>query len=166
MARRRRGAVARRGSYVWHGVNVSEVSVTSAETFFVLVGAAHQEKEPGTLVRIRGHVALRGNVATSNTVLFKIQYVEINDAGAVTGDASANDNDEEDIAQRILWSYVYTQPSAADAGDQPAVTIELDIKAKLKLFVGGKHELLMMMTGINNARSIAAVNVRALVLKR
>lgn len=136
----------------------------STDSFFVLIDGVDMEQNPGTLVRIRGTIALRATTATSNAVFFKMLYVPIDDAGNVPGDDSAIDIHEEDIAARQLWNYVYIQPDAATAGHQPTVNVEVDIKAKLKLWVSGKQELMLFVRGVNNARTNVIVNLRALIM--
>ncbi len=162
--RSRRGASARRRGYYWDGVQTAETTVTAGDSFFVLIDGIDQEQHPGTLVRVRGNIALRATTATSNAVFFKLLYLPIDDAGNVPGDDSAIDVHEEDIAARQLWNYVYIQPDAATAGHQPTVNVEVDIKAKLKLWVSGKQELMLLMRGVNNARTNAIVNLRALIM--
>ncbi len=160
----RRGASARRRGYYWDGVQSSEVVVTAADSFFILIDGIDQEQHPGTLVRVRGSIALRATTATSNAVFFKLMYLPITDAGAIPGDDSAIDQSEEDIAARQLWTHVHMQGDAPAAGEQPAVVIEVDIKAKLKLWVSGKQELFLLVRGVNNARTNVIVNLRALIM--
>lgn len=166
MARRRskRGASARRRGYYWDGVQTAEVVVTAADSFFVLIDGIDQEQHPGTMVRIRGTIAFRATTATSNNVFSKLLYLPVDDAGNVPGDDSAIDVHEEDIAARQLWNHVYIQPAAAVAAHQPVVHVDVDIKAKLKLWVSGKQELMLLVRGVNNARTNVIVNLRALIM--
>ncbi len=167
MARQRRSrgrSSARRRGYYWDGVQTVEVVVTAADSFFVLTDGIDAEHHPGTLVRVRGTVALRATTATSNAVFMKLMYLPIDDAGNVPGDDSAIDIHEEDIAARQLWTHVYMQGDAAGAGFQPAVNIDIDIKAKIRMWVSGKQELLLLVRGVNNARTNVIVNMRALIM--
>ncbi len=137
--------------------------MTAADSFFVLLDGIDAEHHPGTVVRIRGSIALRATTATSNAVFFKLLYLPIDDAGAVPGDDSAIDIHEEDISARQLWTHVHMQGDASAAGLQPAITLDIDIKAKIRIIVTGKHEMLLLVRGVNNARTNVIVNLRALV---
>ncbi len=139
--------------------------MTAGNLVFVIIDGFQSEFHPGTLVRVRGQIAYRATLATSNNVLAKMMYVEVNDAQTMSGDHSAIDTHEEDIAQHIIWQHTYMQPSAADAGDQDAVTIEVDVRAKVKLSASGKMILALIIGGANNARTNVSVNLRALVMR-
>ncbi len=143
-SRRRSGGAGRSGFY-WDGLQWAATAVGITDVFFVLVGGVAQEFMPSTLVRVRGNIALRGFHATQACDLqMKIMYVEITDAGAVSGDHNAIDTHEEDIAIRQLWTYT-TVVAPVDEPGPNVLTIPVDIKAKVKLEPSGKKALVLVV---------------------
>ncbi len=135
---------------------------------FELIGPVAQEFMPGTLVRIRGWVTLANSgankAASGVSYGMKIMYVEVNDAGTMTGDHQALDTHEEDIANRQLWARAgrlsVTDASANDA----SVDIEIDVKAKLKLRASGKWILALLLDTNADSKLESTGYIRALIL--
>ncbi len=148
---RRRSRKPSRGTY-WDGLQTVLTNIPSAGAALILVDATAQEFMPATMDGIRGfmYLANSGSDAATAGVLCgcKIMYLETDDAGVITGDWNGLDTDEEDIAERQLWSYMrhfVTRGAAADASDTSEVNIELEVKAKVKLSSSGKKKLLLLV---------------------
>ena len=171
MAGRRRGAGSRtskRRGYYWDGINWPNTAIASAGTIFEVIGPTAQEFMPGTLVRVRGQVTLMNSgankAASGISYGLKLMYVEINDAGTVTGDHQGIDTHEEDIAQRQLWARMgrlsVTDASANDA----SIDIEVDVKAKLKLRASGKWILALLADANADTKLEMTGGLRALIM--
>ena len=168
-SRRRSGGRGRR-TYYWDGIQFPLTNVPATGQPFELIGATSQEFMPATLVRVRGfltagHVGSASNV--QNTLLsLKLMYLELNDAGALTGDDTAIDTNEEDIAKRQLWTYHTAFPITVDTeeGKGLFITIEVDVKVKIRLDPSGKRTLVLLAdASATNAIQIAGY-LRALML--
>ena len=161
MARRKRGGGGKRGFY-WDGIQVPLTALTATDSVVVIVDATAQEFMPATLMRIRGDLTFMPTTDTSNVCRWKIMYVEINNAGTMTGDHNAFDTHEEDIAQRQLHAGQFVQSTST--GREPG-HFEIDVKAKLKLDSASKKLLVMIINGLNaTTRTSFACNLRALLL--
>jgi len=126
---------------------------------------------PSTLVRCRGWITFAHTGSLAETVpaelAAKLMYLELNDAGTITGDATAIDTHEEDIAARQLWTYHTLMAAAPGAGEEaegPHVTIEIDIKAKIKIFPSGKKALVMLVDASATNHFVCAGYVRCLLM--
>ncbi len=159
MPRGRRRQAPRRG-YYWDGLQWPSTDVGTAGVALELIGPVAQEFMPGTLVRVRGHISLinGGSDSTSGptTMGMKLMYLEVNDAGTITGDHAAIDTHEEDIAMRQLWTHHARLGQSVAAGPEATVDIEVDVKAKLKLVASGKWILALLLdaTPINRAQTV------------
>ncbi len=142
MATRRRRQ-ATRGTY-WDGIQFPATSLTTSGSIFVLVDTTAQEFMPATVKRIRGHLGLRSFHATTQVrVGLKIMYVEVNDAQTMTGDHSAFDTHEEDIAIRQMYTKTFQMPPLDELGDN-IFNFEVDVKSQLKLEPSGKKLLVLL----------------------
>jgi len=162
MARRRS---AKRGTY-WDGLQWPQTAIVTTGTLFELIGATAQEFMPATLVSIRGSISLM-NVSASGPVeaYMKILYVELNDAGTMTGDHAGLDTHEEDIATRHLWSGVRVIGSSeAGPTEEQSVHIDIDVKSKLRLHPGGKHGLILLFDTNSDTRLVCMGYLRCLLL--
>ncbi len=161
MTRRRTGRGGRRPpvSYRWTGVQASNIALSSTDTAVVLLDDI-DINEAGTLVRIRGHLIWEAITATGNLLRAKLLYMEINDAAAITGDHSASDTSREDIAARILWEHTWVQSAI---NTEPAVDVEIDVKAKMRLRLGEKFVMALLLFATSASRSRASLNMRALI---
>ena len=150
-------------TYYWDGIQVPLTSLSSSAVVEV-VGTGSTEFKPSTLVRIRGHICFVSTATSGTTVAAKILYVELNDAGAMTGDHAAIDTHEEDIAARQLWTY-YRPLRGATAGQPDDVAFaEVDVKAKLRLESHGKKSVVLLLEGSSGANASFTVNLRALLM--
>ncbi len=170
MARGRRRQAPRRG-YYWDGLQVGSTNIGSSGTVFELVNPVAQEFMPATLVRVRGYlqIANSGTDAANGGVqaAAKLMYIEVNDAGTITGDHQAIDTDEEDIAARQLWTWqgqLQERGAAADASDTDTVRIEVDVRVKLKLVASGKKILALLMDASSANRAVANMYLRCLLM--
>ena len=164
MPRRRRGGGGKKRGYYWDGLQFPATTVPSTGASFELIGPTTQEFMPGTLVRIRGHLTLMSTDVSSTEVGMKIMYLEVNDAGTITGDAAGIDTHEEDIARRQLWTY-YTTLRGATAGQPDDVArIEVDVKSKLKLEASGKMILALLADATTSSRASVSGYLRCLVM--
>jgi len=163
MGRRHRQAPAHGGrkGYYWDGLQVPRTAVTTTNSVNVLVDTTAQEFMPATLMRIRGMLTFIPSADTVNECRAKLVYVEVNDAQTMTGDWSAIDTHEEDIAQRQLWAGQYSQPATAN---RTAVDLEIDVKVKLKLSAAGKHLLVLLLQAATTGRTDSLLNARCLLL--
>ncbi len=140
---RRRGKRSK-ARYYWDGLQFPATNVSDTLSSFELVGATAQEFMPGTVVAIRGSIWLGASSTSNSDVALKIMYLEINDAGTITGDHKGIDTHEEDIATRQLWTY-YTTLTGATAGQPDDVRqIDLDVRSKLRLTPAGKKILVLL----------------------
>ncbi len=151
---------ARRTGYYWDGLQWPATAISAGNTLFELIGPTAQEFMPGTLVRVRGHITLRPDTATDNEVVMKMMYLEVNDAGTITGDHQGIDTHEEDIAIRQLWTYDYQQGTVQG---QP-VTAEIDVRVKVKLSASGKFILALLADAVSGSRTSLSGYLRALIL--
>ena len=158
-----------RGRY-WDGLQWSTTGISTTTSAFVLVDSTAQEFMPATVVRIRGQVTV-GHWGTSSTsakgtCVMKIMYVEVNDAGTMTGDHSGIDTHEEDIAIRQLWAYQVTlnQTETATVAEGPFVNVEVDVKSKIKLEPSGKKLLVLLIDADATNHIVVSGYVRALLL--
>ena len=159
MSRRRK---ARR--YYWDGLQFPTTAIPVPGNAFELIGTTAQEFMPGTLVRVRGHLSVASTDVSGTEVAMKLMYVEVNDAQTMSGDHSAIDTHEEDIAIRQLWTY-HTMIRGATAG-QPddVVRIEVDVKSKLRLEPHGKKLLLLLVAAGTAGRASMAGYLRCCVM--
>ncbi len=156
-ARRTSRGRSKRRSYYWDGLQWPSTAIATAGTAFELIGPTTQEFMPGTLVRIRGMITMRGVHATSVGMLgHKIMYVESNDAGTMTGDHAAIDTHEEDIARRQLWTHHTELPALDYTAGNAILNVEVDVKVKVRLEASGKMILLLL------ADTVAANTVKTL----
>lgn len=112
-----------------------------------------------------GHIGAASDV--QNTTLgLKMMYVELDDAGAMSGDHTAIDTHEEDIAARQLWTYHTSFPATVAGAETegPVVTVEVDVKVKIKIFPSGKHALLLLADASATNSVQMAGYLRALLL--
>ena len=168
-SRRRSGGRASRKGYYWDGVQWPNANISATGTELELVNPIAQEFMPSTLVRIRGFVQFSNtgsDAATGGADLgAKILYVEVNDAGAVTGDHAAIDTHEEDIARRQLWTYFTRFPAGGStSAASETVRIEVDVRVKIKLEASGKNILLLLLQATNSNRIATAGYLRCLLL--
>ena len=166
MSGRSRGRGGRKSGpkagYYWDGLQWPATALTTAPSLFELIGPTAQEFMPGTLVSIRGFIALRGSHASSmGDVIHKIMYVEVNDAGTMTGDHAGIDTHEEDIAQRQLWTH-HAVVGHLDASPE-VITIEVEVKVKLKLEPHGKKILVLLADVVTNSTVTSSGYLRCLV---
>ncbi len=155
----------KRGTY-WDGLQWPQTAIVTTGTLFELVGSTAQEFMPATLVSIRGSISLMCVSAAGPVEAYmKILYVELNDAGTMTGDHAGLDSHEEDIAARHLWSGVRLIGSAeAGPTEEQSVHIDIDVKAKLKLDSGGKKALILLMDTNSDSRLVSMGYLRCLLL--
>ncbi len=163
----RRGGSSKRGSY-WDGLQLPSTAVTGTGPVAVLIDTTAQEFMPATLDRIRGHMWFQNGGASADlgavTVYAKILYVEVNDAQTMTGDHSALDTHEEDIAVRQLWTYTTQLPrflgtDGEETGNE-VVRLELDVKSKLRLEPSGKKLLVAIFEASANSRANVGMYLR------
>ena len=158
-----RGRGKKRG-YYWDGLQFSTTALDTTDIALVLVDATAQEFMPATLLRIRGHLSVRSFHATSNVaVRMKLLYVEVNDAGTMTGDHSATDTHEEDIAIRQLYTNNLHMP-ALDENGSTIHNFEVDVKAKLKLEPSGKKLLVLLVDASTTSSAVISGYLRCLLL--
>ncbi len=123
---------------------------------------------PGTLVRIRGNLVIantgsdRTNGATD--VGLKIMYVEVNDAGTISGDHAGIDSEEEDIANRQLWAMMTRVMKATADDNSPRVEVEVDVRAKVKLVASGKWILALLADATTANRAQMTGQLRCLIM--
>lgn len=160
MGRRGNRGAKRRG-YYWDGIQLPRTAVTTAGLVLVLVDTTAQEFMPATLVRVRGELTFTPSADTINECRAKMLYVEVNDAQTMTGDHSAIDTHEEDIAMRQLWSGQHAQPASAN---RTVTHIPIDVKAKLKLQPSGKMLLVMLIEAATATRTDVLANLRCLLM--
>lgn len=146
----RRGGSSKKGTY-WDGIQFPSTAIGSAGTVIELIAPTAQEFMPATMDRIRGHLWFQNGGSDADTgavgVACKIMYLEINDAGTITGDHQGIDTHEEDIAQRQLWTYITQLPRAnADTEEtkNEIVRIEVDVRVSIKISSAGKHILALL----------------------
>jgi len=158
-----RGRQAPRRGYYWDGLQLPTTTLASP-IVGVLSGTTAQEFMPGTIVRCRGWLNFVSTATSATDVAAKIMYVEVNDAGTMTGDHAAIDTHEEDIANRQLWAY-YGMVRGATAG-QPddVVRLEIDVRAKVKLVASGKWILALILGGTTGANASVAGQIRTLIM--
>ncbi len=153
----------KRPTYYWDGIQWPSTTITTGQTIFEIVAPTAQEFMPATVERIRGFVCLRGIHATSETTVGqKLGYYEIDDAGNITGDVSAIDTHEEDIALRHLWS-AHSILSAEDQPGPSVVNIEIDVRAKVKLSASGKMILALLQEVASASTAVSAGYLRCLL---
>lgn len=153
----------KRPTYYWDGLQWPSTAITTGQTIFELVAPTAQEFMPATLERIRGVVCLRGIHATSEALVGqKIGYYEIDDAGNITGDVSAIDTHEEDIALRQIWSQ-HTLLSAEDQPGPGVVNIEVDVRVKVKFSASGKMILALLQEAAATSTAVSAGYLRCLL---
>jgi len=153
MTGRRTSRGKSRRTYYWDGLQWPSTAVPSGQVVLFLVDPTAQEFMPATLVRIRGHASFahHGSLADSaaSRLVAKIMYVELDDAGTMTGDHAGIDTHEEDIAIRQLWTYsTILGGNNAAAGAEfrgPEITIEIDVKVKIRFEPSGKKALVMLI---------------------
>ena len=170
MAGRRggRGRSSPRRGYYWDGIQWPNTAIVTTGVVFELIGPTAQEFMPGTLVRVRGHISLLNSgankAASGISYGLKMMYVEVNDAGTMTGDHQAIDTHEEDIANRQLWTH-HGRLSVTDASANDAsIDIEVDVKAKLKLRASGKWILALLMDTNADSKLESTGYLRALIM--
>ncbi len=160
----KRRSAGRRNGYYWDGLQWPDTAIVTAGTVFELIAPTAQEFMPGTLVRIRGHIAMRNIHATSTaTILQKIMYLEVNDAGTITGDHQGIDTHEEDIARRQLWTHLAVIPALDNTGGPNVVIIEVDVKVKVKLEASGKMILALLADVVSASTVNTTGYLRALI---
>ena len=146
---RRPGGRGGRKGFYWDGLQFARTALTTTDSVFVLVDTTAQEFMPATVVTVRGTIIWDqggSSGASPCTGHAKLMYVEVNDAQSMTGDHSAIDTHEEDIAQRQLWTDTARFTGLATAGDNGAYwRSELDVKAKIKLEPHGKKLLVLLV---------------------
>ncbi len=145
--------------YYWDGLQVANQAVIAAGSENAIIAQTRQEFMPSTLIRVRGQITYEAITATGNLVRSKLMYVEVNDASAMTGDHAAIDTHEEDIAVRQLWTYQYIQSAINTVGHE---TVEIDIKAKVKLDPAGKKLLVLLTQSTSDNRTRMDFYLRAL----
>ncbi len=164
-SRRRSGghARAKKRGYYWDGLQWPSTTLTTAGVAFVLVDTTAQEFMPATVERVRGFISYRCFHATETGIVgMKVMYVEVNDAQTITGDHAAFDTHEEDIAQRQLWTH-HGMVGALDEPGPNVITIEVDIKVKIKLEPHGK-KLLILFAEVTTANAVASVGYLRVLL--
>ncbi len=163
MSRGKRRGAHRRG-YYWDGLQFPTTAIPTTGVAFELIGPTAQEFMPGTLVRVRGHLSIASAGTGVSDVGLKLMYLEVNDAGTITGDHTAIDTHEEDIAMRQLWTY-FTQVRGATSGQPDAqLEIEVDVKAKLKLVASGKWILALLADAVTTNQANMAGYLRCLIM--
>lgn len=168
MGNRRRGRGSPRRGYYWDGLQFINTDIPTAGAAFELIGPTAQEFMPGTLVRIRGSLTAinAGSDSTNGGVNLglKIMYLEVNDAGTITGDHSAIDTHEEDIAMRQLWTWHGRLGQSVAAGPDDKEQIEVDVKAKVKLVASGKWILALLADSATANRAQLVGYLRCLIM--
>ncbi len=167
MPRRSRGRSGGRGGgrsgYYWDGLQFPLTNITASSVVFELVGPTAQEFMPATVVRIRGQLIYAHSADSPVQGHLKLMYVEVNDAGTMTGDHAAIDTHEEDIAARQLWTDSFVFRDETD-GSQTTEKVIVDVKTKLKLSSGGKHILVLLAEADVTSRVSIAGYLRVLML--
>ena len=172
MAGRRSGRSGGGGSrrrFAWDGIQVGSTGVAQAGAALVLVDGTTVENRPGTVTRIVGDITLGnwGTAAEAAKVAYfcKILVVELNDAGAMSGDHAGLDTNEEDVGARQLWTAAGLLPeSATDVGENEGyVNLHIDVKGQQKIPPGGKHALVMLIDADGDNRLVIAAYVRVLM---
>ena len=159
--RRSGGRGGPKGGYYWDGFQWPATAVDTTVANFALIAGTAQEFMPGTLMRIRGNISLRGiHATTTGLVNMKLMYVEMTDAAAMSGDHAPIDTHEEDIAIRQLWTWA---GFVGTLDEQNLLYIPVDVKAKLKLEPHGKKQLLLMMQNTSASTVQTMGYLRALV---
>ena len=163
-----RGRQAPRRGYYWDGLQFANTDIGTTTVVFELIGPTAQEFMPGTLVRTRGHLTvINGGSDSTNgptTVAMKLMYLEVNDAGTITGDHAAIDTHEEDIAMRQLWTHHHRLGQSVAAGPEEGLSIEVDVRAKVKLVASGKWILALLAQANNANRSQLSGYLRSLIM--
>ncbi len=148
-----------KAAYYWDGLQLplTNLPTSPAQVVGILVDATAQEFMPSTLMRIRGHVNIVPTSTNADAGMLKIMYVETDDAGAMTGDHQAIDTHEEDIAVRQIWTYPFRSLGNGATNGQQVVTVEVDVKVKIKFEPSGKKKLVLLaQTGTTGRISIQA----------
>ncbi len=161
-SRRRSGGRGGRKGYYWDGVQFPRTAIVSGGNAQILVDSPAQEFMPATVVRIRGHMVYTPSSDAVNEVFSKIAYVEVNDAGNITGDMAGIDTSEEDIAVRQLWTHVYGQ-AAVTLSARRTSTVEVDVKVKIKLESSGKKKLILFIDTVTTGRTDVSGYLRVLL---
>ena len=118
---------------------------------------------PATLMSVRGWMTYIQTADTAVHFASKMMLVEYDDAGAMPMDHEAIDTDEEDIARRQLWTYYgYFNPRAATTREQ--ITIEVNVKIKIRIPSAGKHALVVVSDAEVTNRVFIAGYLRGLLL--
>ncbi len=146
-----RGGGGSRKTGYWDGLQwpLTSVAGGGSQTLLELVGATATEFMPRTMVAVKGQIVIVSASVSSDDMQQQIRMVELNDAGGLTGEVNAIDTNEEDIARRILWSN--TAHSISSAVHLP-VTIEVDIKVKIKIPPTGKHIIALLQSSVTGSR--------------
>ncbi len=158
-----RGRQAPRRGYYWDGLQWPSTAIVTAGTAFELVGPTAQEFMPGTITRIRGFITMMQSSTTGGQLAHKIMYLEVNDAGAITGDHQAIDTDEEDIAMRQLWTHQMSSRAVATSDGQENLNVEVDVRVKVKLQASGKWILALIADATTASTYITSGYLRALI---
>ena len=162
-----RGSRPRRG-YYWDGLQFGSTAITTSGASFELINPTAQEFMPGTLVRIRGNLTLQNagsdKVNGNVSVGLKIMYLEVNDAGTITGDSAGIDTHEEDIARRQLWTHHALLGSSGSTSNWATQFLPVDIKAKVKLESSGKMILALLADASQTNRAVIAGYLRCLIM--
>jgi len=172
VARRTAGTRSRKKpSYRWDGLQwpSTGVPVSPSQTLLILIDETTIQDRGGTLERIRGHITVGnwGGAAEAGKVQWaaKILLVEMNDAGAMTGDHRAIDTDQDDIAVRQLWTYNVLLPASATdtAENEGFVVVEVDVKIRIRLPPSGKSALIFLSSADVVNRAVIAGYLRCLI---
>ncbi len=143
--------------YTLGGVQWPTTDISTLGVALVVVSELHVERHGQlTVERIRGNVHIF-NSDTDATgggvqVAAKILLVELDDAGAVTGDHSGIDTHEEDIAVRHLWmqNVRCSANAVADEFRDGGYNLEVDVKVRIKISSPKQALLLFMASNVSN----------------
>jgi len=152
-----RGAVRK---YHWDGIQMPRTAVVTAVSLAVLIDPTESDFIPATVVRVRGVLSFIPVADTVNECRAKMLYVELNDAGSMSGDHAAIDTDSEDIAQRILWQGQHAQPATTL---RQVTHLDIDMKAKLRIDASSKKALVIIFQATTTARTDMILNARVLL---
>ncbi len=154
---------SRRTNGQWGGLQWPLSNVPSNGLFQDLSNNLGTEDHARTVVGVRGyvHMANSGSDAATAGVQcgLKLISVELDDGFNITGDAQGIDANLEDIQARQLWTYhtnLEARGANADAGDTDRVTIEVNVKVKIRMPSTAKQAfgLLMDASATNRLQSV------------
>ncbi len=166
MAKRGRSSRRKARKYHWLGVQPPETVINVAAPTLVvaiLMDSPQMERNPGTMIRVRGNLTWLQATTAGNTARAKMMMLQVNDAQNLTGDDQPIDNNEEDIAKRQLWSSQFAQQTVATTDGHRTVEVDIDVKVKIKIPTDGKHIFALLFEAVTANRTHFLLNARCLV---